>query len=168
MVSIRKWGWPLSWSSLGMLRCRVPLRGPFVWLLLALVLTGASSYIHGSRYAVVPGHGPFPSVAVQGAGTVPPPAEAAASPAGTSSTLVSQAVPVVQEVGPSVDPGARERDCCERRQAPSSEPAPLRTGVVDPPSLTHGRPGDGILSRVVPREPDLPAITVVKFSISRT
>jgi hypothetical protein len=47
----------LSWSSLGMLRCPVPLRSLFVWLVLVLLLTGAASYTHGSRYAIVPDHG---------------------------------------------------------------------------------------------------------------
>lgn len=158
----------LSWSSLGMLRCRVSLRSPFVWLLLALVLAGAASYIHGSRYAIVPGHTAFPSVAVQDVGAVPSPAETAASPAGSSSPSVSWALRVVHEAGPFVDPETLEKDGCERRQAPRSEPAPLRTGAVDPPSIIHRLPGDGILSRVVPPGPDLPALTVVKLSISRT
>lgn len=159
----------LSWSSLGMLRRRVSLRSPFIWLLLALLVTGAASYTHGSRYAIVAGLGPFPPAAVQGGGAVPPPTQAAASPAGTSASSVSPVVPVVQEAGPSSgDPEALEKGCCERWQASRSEPAPLRTGAVDPPSIIRWQPGHGILSNLVPPEPDLPALTVVRLSISRT
>lgn len=157
----------LSWSSLGMLRRPVSLRGVFVWLLLALLLTGAASYSHGSRYALVPGHSSFQSAGEQGVSAVPPQAEPAASPADTSASA-SQAVRAVHQAGPFVEPEEVEKDCCERRPAPRSEPAPVRTGAVDPPSLTYRLPGDGILSSVVPPQPDLPAPTVVKLSISRT
>ena len=156
----------LSWSSLGILRCPVSLRSVFVWLLLALLLTGAASYTHGSRYAIVPGHGPVHSAGEQGVQGVPPQAENATSPAFTSASA-SQAIRVV-EAGLFVEPEELEKDCCERRQAPRSEPAPVRTGAVDPPFLTHRQSGEGILSSVVPPAPDLPALTVVKLSISRT
>ena len=62
----------LNWSSLGMLRCPVSLRGVFVWLLLALLLTGAASYTHGSRYALVPGHGSLQSAGESGVDAAPP------------------------------------------------------------------------------------------------
>ena len=62
----------LSWSPPGMLRCPVSLRGFFVWLLLALLLAGAASYTHGSRYALIPGHSPFQSAGVQALDAVPP------------------------------------------------------------------------------------------------
>ena len=149
-----------------MLRCRVPLRGVFVWLLLALLLAGAASYTHGSRYALVPGHSPFQSVGEQAVEAVPAEPDNAASPAGTSASA-SQAVRVVV-AGPSVEPEALEKDCCQRRQAPRSEPAPVRTGAVDQPSLTYRQPAGGILSSVVPPGPDLAALTVVDLSISRT
>jgi hypothetical protein len=157
----------LSWSSLGVLRCPVSLRSVFVWLLLALLLTGAASYAHGSRYAIVPGHGPVQSAGEQGVEGLPPQAENATSPADTSASA-SQAVRVVHEAGLFVEPEELEKDCCERRQAPRSEPAPVRTGAVDPPFLTHRQSGDGVLSSAVPPVPDLPALTVVKLSISRT
>ena len=158
----------LSWSKLGMLRRPVSLRGIFVWLLLSLLLAGAASYTHGSRYAIVPGHGSFQAVGEQGLESVPLRGEAAAS-SGDLSASVSQIVRVVHEVGPFVDPEALPKDRCERRQSPRSEPAPLRTGAVDPPSLTHRQqPGGGILSIVLPPAPDLPALTVVDLSISRT
>ncbi|QNE14494.1 hypothetical protein [Pseudarthrobacter sp. NBSH8] len=95
------------------------------------------------------------------------PPETAASHAGASASA-SQPVSVVLEAGPSVEPEDLDQECCERRLAPRSEPAPVRTGAVDPPSLTHQEPGDGILYSVVPSEPALPALTVVKLSISRT
>ena len=154
----------LSWSSRGMLRCTVPVRGIFVWLLLALLLAAAASYSHGSRYALVPGHSSFPSVEKQGVEAMPP--ETAASHDRASSSA-SRVVNVV-EAGPSVEPEALEQECCERRLAPRSEPSPVRTGAVDPPSLTHREPGGGTLSSVAPPEPDLPALTVVQLSISRT
>lgn len=157
----------LSWSSFGMLRCPVSLRGVFVWLLLSLLLAGAASYTHGSRYAIVPGHDSFPSVGEQGLELVPPRGEATAS-SGDPSASVSQVVRVVHEVGPFADPEALPKDRCERRQSPRSEPAPLRTGAVDPPFSTHRRPGGGIFSSVLPPAPDLPALTVVELSISRT
>lgn len=157
----------LSWSSLGMLRCPVSLRGVFVWLLLALLLTGAASYTHGSRYALVPGHGSFQSAVEQGVEAVPPQAAPAASPAETSASAL-QAVRAVHQAGLFVEPEEVEKDCCERRPAPRSEPASVRTGAVDPSSLTCRLPGDGVLSSIVPPVPVLPALTVVKLSISRT
>lgn len=155
----------LSWSSRGMLRCPFPVRGVFVWFLLALLLAGAASYTHGSRYAIVPGHSSLQSMEKRDVEAMPP--ETAASHAGPSASA-SQPVSVVLEAGPSVEPEALDQECCERRLAPRSEPAPVRTGAVDPPSLTHQEPGDGILYSVVPSEPALPALTVVKLSISRT
>lgn len=157
----------LSWSSPGMLRCPVSLRSVFVWLLLALLLTGTASYTHGSRYAIVPGHGPVQSAGEQGTEGKPPQAETATSPAATSAPA-SQTVRDVHQVVLFVGSEGLEKDCCEWRQAPRSEPAPVRTGAVDPPPLTHRQPGDGILCSVAPPEPDLPALTVVKLSISRT
>jgi len=160
----------LRWSSLGTFRCLVSLRNAFVWILVALLLTGAASYTHGSRYAIV-GHGPFQSVGAQSAG---PEGEAVAPPAATSPSQsdtpasASQAVRAVHQAGVFVDPESMERDCCERRQAPRSEPAPLRTAAVDPPSLLRWQPGDAVLSCTIPPEPDLPALTVVQLSISRT
>jgi hypothetical protein len=153
----------LSWSSLGMLRCPVSVRSVFVWLLLALLFAGAASYTQGSRYAIVPGHGPVQSRGVE---EVPPQAVTPASTPGTAASA-SQAISVVEAV-PSMEPEALAKDCCQRRQAPRSEPAPLKTSAVDPPVLTHRQPGDGILSSVVPPEPDLSALTVVRLSISRT
>lgn len=158
----------LSWSSLGMLRCPLSLRGVFVWILLSLLLAGAASYTHGSRYAIVPGDNPFQVVGEHGLEPVPPPGEAATS-SGDPSASVSEIVRVVHEIGPFVDPESLPKDLCERRQAPRSEPAPLRTWAVDRPSLTHRQqPGEGIFSSVLPPAPDLPALTVVELSISRT
>lgn len=155
----------LSWSSLGMLRRQVSLRGVFVWLLLALLLAGAASYTYGSRYAIVHGHGPVQSAAAEG--LVPPQPETTASRSDTPASA-SQAVRVVHEAGPSVEPEELEKDCCERNKAPRGEPVPVRTGAVDPPSLTHRLPGDAILAGNVPPEPGLPALKVVELSISRT
>lgn len=157
----------LNWSPQGMLRCAVPLRSVLVWLLLALLVTGAASYSHGSRYAIVPGHGPVQSADAQNVGGVLQQVDSAVSPA-DSSAPASQAPRVVHQVGPAVDFEELEKDCCERRQAPRSEPVPVRTGAVDPPSLTHRLPGDGALSSEMPPEPDLPVLTVVELSISRT
>ena len=160
----------LNGSSLGTFRCLVSHRIAFVWILVALLLTGAASYTHGSRYAIV-GHGPFQSVGAQSAGpegdAVVPPAATAHIPS-DSPASASEAVRAVHQAGVFIDPESMERDCCERRYAPRSEPAPLRTAAVDPPSLLQWQPGDAVLSSTIPPEPDLPALTVVQLSVSRT
>ena len=156
----------LSWSPLGMLRCPVSLRSVFVWLLLALLLAGAASYTHGSRYAIVPEHGPVQTTEEWAAAEVPLHAEMAASAAETSAPAL-QTRGVVQ-VGPAAGTEEVEKDCCERRHAPRGEPAPVRTGAVDPPSFIGQQPGDRMTSGAVPQEPGLPALTVIKLSISRT
>ena len=135
-----------------MLRRVGVLRSHLVWILAVLLLAGAASYSQGSRYAIV-GHGYSQSAgAGQGAQTA---GQAVGQAAGPSA-------------GPSSDPEYMEDNCCERRQAPRSEPAPLRTGAVDPPSLLHSHPGPAVLSGILPPEPDLPPLTVVQLSISRT
>lgn len=129
----------LSWSPPGMLhRPHSPLRGSFVWLLLVLLLAGAASYSHGSRYAIVPDHAPV------------------------------RAGEVVHQAGPAAGAEELGKDGCERRKAPRSQPAPVRSGAVDPPALTGRQPQVGMPSLVAPPDPDLPALTVVKLSISRT
>lgn len=157
----------LSSCPEGVLRCPVSLRSVFVWLLLALLLAGAASYTHGSRYAIVPNHGPVQSTQERAAEEVPLQAETAASPADTSASA-SQTRGVVHQAGPTAGTEEVEHDCCERPQAPRSEPPPVRSGAADPPSLTGQQPGTGMLSGTVPPEPDLPALTVIKLSISRT
>ncbi|WP_440159126.1 hypothetical protein [Arthrobacter sp. SAFR-014] len=142
-----------------------------MWVLLVLLLAGAASYTHGSRYAIV-GQSPFQTVAAQSAGTgwvetVARPAADLPLPGGAPASA-SQAVRAVQQAGQVVDPESVERDCCGRRHAPRGEPAPLRTRAVDPPSLLQWLPGDAGLSRGVPQGPDLPALTVLQLSISRT
>ena len=143
-----------------MLRRVGVLRSHLVWILAVLLLAGAASYSQGSRYAIV-GHGYSQSAgAGQGAqAAAQAVAQAAAQAAG-------------QAAGPSANqPSDRESvedGCCERRQAPRSEPVPLRTGAVEPPSLLHSQPGPAVLSGILPAEPDLPPLTVVQLSISRT
>jgi hypothetical protein len=160
----------LNSSAFGLLRCLVSLRSAFMWILLALLLTGAASYTHGSRYAIV-GHAPFQSVVVQPAApereAVAPPAVTSPSPGDTLASA-SQAVRAVHQAGVFVDPESMERDCCERRHAPRGEPAPLKAGLVGPPSVLSGQPAEAGLSSALPPEPDLPALTVVQLSISRT
>ncbi len=75
---------------------------------------------------------------------------------------------VVHEAVPSAEPDELEQDCCERNKAPRGEPAPVRTGAVDPPVLVHRHLGDGTGARALPPEPELPSLTVVDLSISRT
>lgn len=157
----------LNWSSLGMLRSPASLRSLFVWLLLALLLTGAASYTHGSRYAIVPGHGPVQTTDHQGPQEVRSQAEPAASPADTSPST-SQSTGPVHRAAPSHGTEEVEKDCCQRRHAPRGEPAPVRTGALDPPTVTYQQPGEALLNGAAPPEPDLPALTVVELSISRT
>jgi hypothetical protein len=160
----------LNCTPEGMLRCLVSLRGLFVCILLVLLVAGAASYTHGSRYALV-GHGPFLTAPAQPAHSgatlteaLPPPATSSSQGAPPSSD--SALVPVTHYAGP-LDPESLERDCCERRQAPRGEPAPLRTGAVDAPSLLLREDGGGVLF-AAPSEPDLPALTVIRLSVSRT
>lgn len=157
----------LKWSSPGMFRSPVPLRSLFVWFLLTLLLTGAASYSHGSRYAIVPGYGPVQAADDLVPKEVPPEAEPAASPA-DASISTSQSAARVHLAAPSVGTEEVEKDCCQRRHAPRGEPAPLRTGALDPPSVTYQQPGDALLNGAAPPEPDLPVLTVVELSISRT
>ena len=150
-----------------MLRRVGVLRSHLVWILAVLLLAGAASYSQGSRYAIV-GHGYSQSAgAEQGAQAA---AQAVAQAAETVGQAVGQATG--QAAGPSAnqssDRESVEDGCCERRQAPRSEPVPLRTGAVEPPSLLHSQPGPAVLSGILPAEPDLPPLTVVQLSISRT
>ena len=143
-----------------MLRRVGVLRSHLVWILAVLLLAGAASYSQGSRYAIV-GHG-YSQSAGAGQG-----AQAAAQAVGQATAQA-----VGQAAGPSAnqssDRDSVEDGCCERRQAPRSEPVPLRTGAVEPPSLLHSQPGPAVLSGILPAEPDLPPLTVVQLSISRT
>lgn len=155
----------LNLSPSEMLRRPFSPRGLFAWLLLSLLLAGAASYAHGSRYAIVHVHGPYQPVAEQRLDPAPSQGEVAS--AGGTYSSDSQMVRAVHAVGPVPETGAVQR--CERRQCPRSEPAPLKTGVVDPPSLTRWQqPGDGIFFSPCPPAPDLHAPTVVELSISRT
>jgi hypothetical protein len=137
-------------------------------MLLALLVAGAASYAHGSRYALV-GHGPFLSAPAETAGsglTEAPPPQATSAGQGDAASSASALVPVTHYAG-LPDPESVERDCCERRQAPRGEPAPLRTGAVDAPSLLLREDGGEVLS-LAPSQPDLPALTVIQLSVSRT
>lgn len=157
----------LNWSSLGMLRSPASLRSLLVWILLTLLLTGAASYTHGSRYAIVPGHGPIQTADHFGPQEVPRQAEPAASPADTSLST-SQSTGALHRAAPSLGTEEVENDCCQRRHAPRGEPAPMRTGALDPPTVTQQQSGEALLNGAEPPEPDLPALTVVELSISRT
>lgn len=139
----------LTWNPAGSFRRPGGLRSAFLWLLLTLLLAGAASYTHGSRYALV-GHTSSPSADSQ---TIGPAADA---------------VNVIHLAGPCVDPESAESDFSERRQAPRSEPVPLKTGAVDAPSLTYLDHRDMAGGGAGPPEPDLPALTVVELSLSRT
>lgn len=156
----------LNWSSLRMLRSSVSLRRLFVWLLLTLLLTGAASYTHGSRYAIVPGYGPLQTAGDLDLQEVAPQALPAASSAHPSMTT-PQSTGTLDCAAPH-GTEETEKDCCQRRHAPRGEPAPMRTGVLDPPSVTHHQPGEWVLNGAAPPEPDLPVLTVVELSISRT
>jgi hypothetical protein len=153
--------------SHGHLRCPKVPRSVFVWLLLVLLIAGAASYTSGSRYALVPGHGPVQSSAEQAAAEVPAQAETSTGPAEPAASD-QHSVRVIHEAGPSAEPAGLEREG-ERSKAPRGEPVPVRTGAVDPPSLIQRLPGGPLHSASdVPREPELPALTVVDLSISRT
>lgn len=155
----------------GILRRLVSLRSIFVCILLALLVAGAASYTHGSRYALV-GHGPFltvPAQPVDAAGplTEAPPLVSNSPGQGAPPSSDSPVVPVTHQAGPVLDPESMERDCCERRHAPRGEPVPLRTGAVNEPSMLLQETGGEVLS-AVPSEPDLSPLTVIQLSVSRT
>ena len=134
-----------SWIAV-LLSRHTPPRSVLSWLLLLALVAGAAAYTQGSRYALVPGV------------------------SSTHSTAVDQAN---AGTGPSFTQfhgsAAPQPECCERRHAPRSEPAPLRTSALDPPVLAP-RPSsaDGIQPAASPPEPELPALTVIQLSISRT
>ena len=109
-------------------------RSVFVWLLLVLLIAGAASYTSGSRYALVPGHGPVQSAAEQAAAEVPAQADTSAGPAEPAASAQHSAR-VIHEAGPSAEPAGLEREG-ERSKAPRGEPVHVRTGAVDPPSLS--------------------------------
>ncbi|TDL37349.1 hypothetical protein [Arthrobacter nitrophenolicus] len=155
----------------GTLRCYVSLRSILVCTLLVLLVAGAASYTHGSRYALV-GHGPFLTAPAPPADsgltlTEEPPLQATSPGQGAPPPSGLPAVPVSHQAGPLLDPESVERDCCERRQAPRGEPAPLRTGAVNVPSVLLWEAAGEVLYPV-PSEPDLPALTVIQLSVSRT
>lgn len=139
------------------LRGRFPLRSSLLWLLAVLLVTGAASYSHGTRYAIT-GHGYFPAT------------ETAAAQTSASESAATRSASAVQDLAQDCIAGSatREADGCGRPPAPRSEPAPLRTGVVDPPASLHRFLGDAYLFSPDPRGPDLPALTAVQLSISRT
>ncbi|TLM81699.1 hypothetical protein FDW83_14845 [Pseudarthrobacter sp. NamE2] len=138
-----------------------------MWLLLALLLAGAASYTQGSRYALLPSHGQVQAADEQISEELPSTAATAASPVDASASAWPTPV-VVHAPGLINDPEESDKDCCERRHAPRSEPAPVRTGAVEPPSLTTPQADNSLLSSVAPPEPDLPVLSVVQLSISRT
>ncbi|MGG6380092.1 hypothetical protein [Paenarthrobacter sp. NEAU-H11] len=161
----------LTWFPPEIPRSALSLRSVFVWLLLALLVAGAASHTYGSRYAIV-GHGTMQPASGQAAGLegdeAAPPLPAASATSHDMPTPAAQVVHTVQQAVPLAAPESMERECCERRHAPRSGPAPLRTGAVDPPSLVHRVPGVCLRASVNPPEPDLPALSMVELSVSRT
>lgn len=146
------------------LRRLVSPRIALSWLLLAALVAGAASYSHGSRYAIVPGHAPLSSAPQQDIVSAPPPAIA---PPGSAPALA--ATGVIQEVSRFGDPELPKQKCCERRSAPRSEPAPLRTGVPDQSAATHPLfRVDGPIPAAAPPVPGPAALTIIQLSVSRT
>ena len=144
----------------GTLRRHISPRSVLTWFLLAVLVTGAASYCLGSRYAIVPGHAALYSAPHQDPAIAPSPANTASS---------SAAVGVIQHEPRFEEQKMPQQECCERRSAPRSEPAPLRTGVTDLPAMTHRLCcADGPLSAVTSPEPGPPALTIIQLSISRT
>lgn len=142
-------------SSSRMLRCFVSRRSPFVWVLTLLLILGAASYTQGSRYALI-GHSSVSESTSPGSH-------------GADETNGSRSVPVIHKTSPRFGPTPMDRECCKSRSAPRGEPAPLRTGGVDPPTFLIGQQaGDEHQSRSVPAEPGPQRHMIVQLSISRT
>lgn len=146
------------------LRRLVSPRIALSWLLLAALVTGAASYSHGSRYAIVPGHAPLSSAPQQDIVSAPSPA---ITPPG--SAPVQAATGVIHEVSRFEDSELPKQECCERRSAPRSEPAPLRTGVPDQSAAIHPPfRADGPIPAATPPAPGAAALTIIQLSVSRT
>lgn len=157
-----------TWDTEEMLRRLSSPRRLVSWLLLAILVAGAASYLHGSRYRIVPAHGTFSSTAYQDPLSSSLPAATAFS-SGETLAQTPRAVRATPQVSWAGDAKVPQQECCERRSAPRSEPVPLRTGVLDPPVPARlPDPAGGLLSALAPPEPDLHPLTALQLSISRT
>lgn len=148
--------------TVGKLR-RVPwLRSAFVWMLAVLLLAGAATYSQGTRYAIS-GNNFFAA-----AETLPAAVDSPCASAGQDSAAQdSGAITPVHQACPA-GPDASAEDCCGRGQAPRGEPAPLRTGAVDPPAVLHWEPGGAHAAAPPTEEPEFRALTLAQLSVSRT
>lgn len=148
--------------AVGKLRRVLWLRSAFVWMRAVLLLAGAATYSHGTRYAIS-GNNFFATAETLPAGMDSP----CASAGNDSVTQGSGAVAPVHQACPA-GPDSSAEDCCGRGQAPRGEPAPLRTGAVAPPPVLHREPGDLGPAAVAPHEPEFRALTLAELSVSRT
>lgn len=148
--------------AVGKLR-RVPwLRSAFVWMLAVLLLAGAATFSHGTRYAIS-GNNFFATAEALPAGVDSP----CATAGNNSVAQDSEPVAPVHQACPA-GPDSSAEDCCGRGQAPRGEPAPLRTGAVDPPPVLHREPADAGPAAVAPQEAEFRALTLAELSVSRT
>lgn len=131
-------------------------------MLAVLLVAGAATYSQGTRYAIS-GNNFFATTEA-----LPTVVDSPCASAG--SNIVAQdsgSVAPVHQACPA-GPDSSAEDCCGRGQAPRGEPAPLRTGAVDAPSVLHREPGDLGLAAVAPEEPEFRALTLAQLSVSRT
>lgn len=141
-----------------------------MWILLAFLIAGAASYVQGTRYSLA-GHPPAAASASSETGfssMAMPSVPSEESQAGAPSSF-SSSVPAVFAGSASQDEKPLEGACCERRQAPRAEPAPLRIASAhSAATLQHWTAGQPLSSPPMPPEPDLPTLTVVELAVSRT
>lgn len=158
-MSTRKWPaatHPLA--STDALRRGGPLRIVFVSLLLALLVASAAAYTHGTRYALI-GHNTPESA--------PNPVSLVSAPQHATPSADPDALPAPAQARNTTDWETGQNGCCERRPAPRSEPAPLRTDAAGPSATAPRNQASGVVQHAPP-EPDLPTLTVVSLSVSRT
>ncbi|MBT2596401.1 hypothetical protein [Arthrobacter sp. ISL-72] len=140
------------------------------WFLLAVLVVGAASYVQGARYGLATAQAKPAVLDYLTAPGTSLPAETGVRADRTSTAEESFSAPAaaVPVASPARD-YTREHDCCGPRPAPRSEPAPLRTVAPAPPAgaPTSSPGGDGLFA-VTPQDPDLPVLTVIQLSISRT
>ncbi|BCW17439.1 hypothetical protein NtRootA9_01470 [Arthrobacter sp. NtRootA9] len=127
-------------------------------VLLALLVASAAAYTHGTRYALI-GHDTQESA--------PAPVSLVSAPQSATPSPNPDTLPAPAQGGKTKDQETGQNGCCERRPAPRSEPAPIRIDAADPPATAPRNRSAGVVQHAPP-EPDLPTLTVVSLSVSRT
>lgn len=160
------------------LRRRMAPRSYLVWLILAVLVTGAAAYSQGSRYALLAGQDRG-SIAGQ------MPAENSDSPAWKSTAVRTAGfqhpfVQPLQVASAQMDHvrqrafhcnerGQQRQDCCVQYRGARGEPSPIRGPAVEPPKATPGPAAcPGVDGPPPFQEHGGLALSLTQLSISRT